>query len=368
MDELINIKNWGFSADGEQKTFLISGPCSAETEGQVVETAMAVAKTGANLFRAGVWKPRTRPNSFEGVGEAAFPWLRTAKQLTGLPICIEIASAKHVELALKNGIDLLWVGARTTVNPFAVQEIADALRGVDVPILVKNPVNPDLELWIGGIERLYQSGLRRIGAVHRGFSVYQKSRYRNEPLWEISTELRRRLPNLSILTDPSHIAGDAALLGEIAQTAFDIGTDGFMFETHCAPAEAWSDAKQQIRPAALTALLAGLQPRAAGSESSDFQQNLATLRQEIDKLDYQSLDLLARRMAIVRQIGEFKSEHNIAIVQMQRWAEIFSSRNQYAENLQIGQAFVADILRAIHKESIQQQTCILQSLVEAVKK
>ena len=271
-------------------------------------------------------------------------------------------------MALKNGIDLLWVGARTTVNPFAVQEIADALRGVDVPILVKNPVNPDLELWIGGIERLYQAGLRRIGAVHRGFSVYQKSRYRNEPLWEISTELRRRLPNLSILTDPSHIAGDAALLAEIAQTAFDIGTDGFMFETHCAPAEAWSDAKQQIRPAALTALLAGLQPRAAGSESRDFQQNLAALRQEIDKLDYQSLDLLARRMAIVRQIGEFKSEHNIAIVQMQRWAEIFSSRSQYAENLQIGQAFVADILRAIHKESIQQQTCILQSLVEAVKK
>jgi chorismate mutase len=368
MDELISIYKWGFGGVADKKNFLISGPCSAETEQQVVETALSVAQTGANLFRAGVWKPRTRPNSFEGVGEAAFAWLRTARQLTGLPFCIEIASARHVEIALKNGADVLWIGARTTVNPFAVQEIADALRGIDIPVMVKNPVNPDLELWIGAIERLYQSGLRRIAAVHRGFSVYQKTRYRNEPLWEIATELRRRIPALSIITDPSHIAGDAALLAEVAQTACDIGTDGFMFETHCQPAAAWSDAKQQIRPETLSQLLLELSPREESSENSLFQRNLAQLRSEIDRLDYQTLDLLSQRMALVRLIGEFKREHNIAIVQMARWAEIFSSRSQKAEELQIGREFISELLRAIHKESISQQTAILQKLVEAVRK
>ncbi len=360
--KLLPIHEWGFSSKEESPFFIISGPCSAETEAQVIATAQELAALKkVRLLRAGVWKPRTRPGSFEGVGEPALAWLQRAKRETGLPFSLEVATARHVELALEAGADVLWIGARTSVNPFAVQEIADVLRGTDTPVLVKNPVNPDLELWLGAIERLHAAGLRRIAAVHRGFSVYNKGRYRNAPLWEIPVELRRRLPNMSIVCDPSHIAGDAELLLEVAQMACDLGSDGLMLETHCDPKNAWSDAKQQITPAAFGDLLQQLALRKSDSTDPIYQHNLDKLRTHIDRVDYALLDLLAERMRIVRQIGEYKQEQNIAIVQMERWAEIFRSRTEAAQNLGLSAEFVAELLASVHKESIRQQSEIMTS-------
>ncbi len=359
MKDIKNIFEWNMGFQASIRPFLIAGNCAAETPTQLQTTALGVKKAGAQLFRAGIWKPRTRPNSFEGLGESALPWLIEAGQLAQLPTCTEIATPQHAEAALKAGVDVLWIGARTSVNPFAVQDIADCLAGTDTPVLVKNPVNPDLELWLGAIERLYNAGLRRIGAIHRGFSIYNKTKYRNEPLWEIAIELRRRLPQMTIINDPSHIAGHSDYLQEIAQIALDMGFDGLMLESHPNPSQAWSDAKQQIRPDELQLLINSLHNRESISQNHDFTLNLEQLRAEIDEFDFQILALLAKRMEIARQIGEFKQAHNVAILQMERWNSIYKSRRREAASLRVSGEFVAEVWNAIHKESIQQQSAIL---------
>jgi chorismate mutase len=361
MKDIKNIFDWNLGFEPSLRPFLIAGNCAAESEKQVIETAFGVKKAGAQLFRAGIWKPRTRPNSFEGLGQIALPWLQKVQKEANIRICTEIATPQHAEIALNAGVDVLWIGARTSVNPFAVQEIADFLKGKDVPVMVKNPVNPDLELWIGAIERLYNAGLRRIAAIHRGFSVYNKTKYRNEPLWEIAVELRRRMPYLTIINDPSHIAGDSIYLQEIAQTALDMGFDGLMIESHPNPTQAWSDAKQQINPKELETLISQLRNRDTNSENSHFTLNLEQLRAEIDEFDYQILALLSKRMEVARQIGDFKQAHNVAILQMERWNAIYKSRNREADNLKLSNEFISEVWNAIHKESIQQQTAILKS-------
>lgn len=360
MKDIKDIFGWNMGFERSIRPFLIAGNCAAETPEQLNSTALGVKDAGAQLFRAGIWKPRTRPNSFEGLGETALPWLVEAGKLANLPTCTEIATPQHAEAALKAGVDILWIGARTSVNPFAVQDIADCLAGTDTPVLVKNPVNPDLELWLGAIERLYNAGLRRIAAIHRGFSVYNKTKYRNEPLWEIAVELRRRLPQMTIINDPSHIAGHSDFLQEIAQTALDMGFDGLMIESHPNPPQAWSDAKQQIRPDELQQLITGLQNRESSSDNAIFTLNLEQLRAEIDEFDFQILSLLSKRMEVARQIGDFKQAHNVAILQMERWNAIYKSRTREASSLQLSNEFVAEVWNAIHKESIQQQTAILQ--------
>ena len=373
MNDIISIYKWGFSQkinslQNAKDLFLISGPCSAETQQQVIDTALEVAQTNADVFRAGVWKPRTRPGGFEGAGEAALKWLQTAKQLTGLPICVEVATAEHVSLALAYNVDILWIGARTTVNPFSVQEIADALKGIDIPVLVKNPVNADVELWRGAIERLYGAGLRRIAAVHRGFSVYPKDKYRNQPYWDLVQEFRKAIPEISVITDPSHIAGDTQYLAEIAQNAFDKQTDGFMFETHCNPKAAWTDAKQQLQPNELTKLLEQLAHKTIDKDEALFKQHLADLRTEISKLDLQTLDIISKRMALVRIINDFRKANNMAISQLEHWADMFRARINKVDSIQIGQEFITELLSAINKESLSQQSAILQGFVEVARK
>lgn len=301
---MLGFHEWGLNLPPQGERLMIAGPCSAETREQVLNTCLDIAARGkARLLRAGVWKPRTRPNSFEGVGEAALPWLAEVRQLTGLPVCIEVAAPEHVELALRYGVDVLWIGARTTVNPFAVQALADALRGCDVPVMVKNPVNPDLELWIGALERLHGAGLRRLAAIHRGFSVYNEARYRNAPLWELALELRRRLPQLPLLCDPSHIAGKREYLYEIAQQAIDLQMDGLMLETHCDPDRAWSDARQQVTPAQWASLLDRLVLRRPHPDTPYLEEQLEELRRQIDQTDMELLRMLGERMRIARLLS-----------------------------------------------------------------
>ena len=290
-----NIKDWGLNINLTPKQpFLISGPCSAETEEQVLETCTQIAHLGVHMLRAGIWKPRTRPGSFEGLGAVALPWLKKASELTGLPTCCEVATGQHVETALKHGVNALWIGARTTVNPFAVQEIADALKGVDVPMMIKNPVNPDLELWIGAIERISHAGIEKIAAIHRGFSVYNSPKYRNQPQWEIPIELRCRIPNLEIICDPSHISGTKTWLYELAQQALDLNFDGLMLESHITPDTAWSDALQQVTPEGLQNILQQLKPRQLDTDNSDYLNKINQFREIIDRLDTQTLELLSR--------------------------------------------------------------------------
>lgn len=353
------LPQWGFGQQGQP--FIIAGPCSAETEEQVIDTCLQLAQQGVHALRAGIWKPRTRPNSFEGVGEEGLPWLRAAAQATGLPVCTEVANAQHVEKALRYGIDFLWIGARTTVNPFAVQEIADALRGVDIPVLVKNPVNPDLELWLGALERLYQAGLQKLAAVHRGFSIYKSVKYRNQPQWEIPIELRRRYPDLDLLLDPSHIAGHRDLLLELAQKGMDLGYNGLMIESHRQPAAAWSDAQQQLTPAALGDLLQQLVLRQPQTQDPLVAIQLQHYRDQIDQIDFQWLDLLAQRMELVRQIGSFKRDNHITILQLQRWEEILRTRMAAALPRQLSAAFIEQLLHVIHNESIRQQVEIMKT-------
>lgn len=361
--EIIQTEHWGLPfTSNPKKPLLISGPCSAETREQVLQTCTQIANLGVDILRAGIWKPRTRPGSFEGLGEVALPWLKEAGEQTGLPTCCEIANAQHVELALNHGIDVLWIGARTTVNPFAVQEIADALKGVDIPVMIKNPVNPDLELWIGAIERVYQAGIRKLLAIHRGFSVYNAPKYRNQPQWEIPIELHRRIPNLEIICDPSHIAGKRKLLHEIAQHALDLNFDGLMIESHITPDTAWSDAKQQVTPVGLAALLNALVTRNLDTDNADYLQKINHFRTLIDKLDTQTLELLAQRMDIVRKIGLYKKESNIAILQIERWINVRAGALQKAEGSQLSEAFVEDLINTIHKESIRQQTTIMHQM------
>jgi chorismate mutase len=347
------------------KPFLISGPCSAETEDQVMETAIQLSKVKeVSVFRAGIWKPRTRPNSFEGVGTDGLKWLRNVKQETGLLVGTEVANEKHVYEALKYGIDMLWIGARTSVNPFTVQEISDALNGVDVMVLVKNPINPDIELWIGAIERIARAGITRLGAIHRGFSSYEKTLYRNQPNWQLPIELRRRIPDLPLICDPSHISGSRQYLHEISQKAMDLNFDGLMLETHINPKVALSDAAQQITPNELTELLSRLIFRSPSTSDPKLLDVLGELRQQIDIYDEHLLDLLEQRMKVAETIGQYKKENNITILQSSRWDEIIKKVIVKGEAKGLSSEIIDTIFKAIHQESINHQMKIMNNGVD----
>ena len=354
----IEIKPWNLAGFDMKKPILIAGPCSAETEQQTLTTAHQLASQGNKLFRAGIWKPRTRPGAFEGVGIAGLPWLQKVKRETGMFVGIEVASAQHVFEALKYGIDLLWVGARTTANPFAVQEIADALRGTDLPVLVKNPVNPDIDLWIGAIERISNAGITQLAAIHRGFSTYAPTEYRNHPQWLIPIELRRRMPQVPIITDPSHISGKRSLIQEVSQQAMDLDFDGLIVETHCQPDDAWSDAKQQLHPDQLKEMLQNLTFRTPHIDNMPRTQ-LDDLRLQIDDIDNQLIDLLRDRMNISKQIGGSKQQNNITILQSRRYTEIIHDRNTKALRKGLNVDFVSRVFESIHEESVLQQSQIM---------
>ena len=336
----------------------IAGPCSAESEQQMLATAVQIAKIPeVQFFRAGIWKPRTRPGVFEGVGEKGFRWLQKVKETTGLRTTIEVAKPKHVELALKYKIDMLWVGARSVVNPFTVQEIAASLRGVDIPVMIKNPITPDLKLWVGALERFFNAGIHRIIAIHRGFHYFENSPFRNAPMWEIPIELKRLFPVMPVIVDPSHICGRRDLLPEIAQKALDLEMDGLMIETHIDPDNAWTDAAQQITPESLSELLNNL-VRRERTGTVDFENRLEELRTEIDKLDGEMIQILAKRMEIIDSIGEYKKNNDITILQMKRWAGIINDRLSIGTNLNLNEQFLMHLLTLIHKESIKRQTDI----------
>lgn len=354
MEEL-NLQSILLPGIEDKRPLVISGPCSAETEEQVLTTAKGLAAIGIRIFRAGIWKPRTKPGGFEGVGTIGLPWLKRVKEETSMYVATEVATRDHVFEALKAGVDVLWVGARTAVNPFAMQDVADALRGVDIPVLVKNPVNPDLELWIGAIERLYGAGIHRIGAVHRGFSSFDKKMYRNLPLWHIAIELRRRMPNLPIICDPSHIGGKRELIASLCQQAMDLNFDGLIIETHCNPDHAWSDAAQQITPEVLDYVLNLLVIR----ESNQTTENLYELRRQIDGIDENLLELLAKRMRISREIGVYKKEHRMPILQTPRYGEILENRTKAGVAMDLNPDFVQAVLKEIHEESVRQQMIVM---------
>ncbi len=339
---------------------LIAGPCSAETEAQTLATAQGVAALGnIDLFRAGVWKPRTRPGSFEGMGAAALPWLQRVKAEFGLPCCIEVATPRHVEEALKFGIDVLWIGARTTVNPFAVQELADALTGTSVSVMVKNPVNPDVALWAGALERLARAGITDLAAIHRGFSTFAPSKYRNAPTWMLPIELKTRFPHIPLICDPSHIGGRRDLLLPIAQKALDLDYDGLMIETHPDPDHALSDSEQQVTPQRLGEILGELKYRRRSSDNADYNSKAEELRQKMDVADREIIEALARRMALVEELAEYKKENNVKILQLDRWQEIFASRPDWAGRSGVNEKFVADLYKLIHIESIRKQTEVM---------
>ena len=338
-----------------QRPLVIAGPCSAESEEQLVCTAKQLSQRGIRILRAGIWKPRTKPGGFEGHGEKALPWMQTVKQETGMLLATEVANPTHVELALRYGIDILWVGARTSVNPFAVQDIADALRGVDVPVLVKNPVNPDLDLWIGCLERLNGAGLQRLAAIHRGFSSFDKKIYRNLPMWQIPIELRRRFPQLPILCDPSHIGGKRDLIAPLCQQAMDLGFDGLIVESHCNPDQAWSDAKQQVTPDILAYILELLVIR----DQTVTTESISALRRQIDEIDDQLIEILAKRMRISREIGQYKKEHGMTVLQTARYSEILAKRGAQGSLCGIDSHCTRLIFEAIHEESVRQQLEIL---------
>lgn len=341
---------------------IISGPCSAESELQVLETARQLAATGkVDIFRAGIWKPRTRPGTFEGVGDVGLPWLRAVKEETGLPVTVEVAKAVHIDLALKHGIDVLWIGARTTVNPFSVQELADALRGVDIPVLVKNPINADTELWIGALERILKAGIRNTGLIHRGFSSYSKNEYRNPPMWQIPIEMKRRFPEIPLLCDPSHICGNRHLLRDISQKSIDLGFSGLMVESHIDPDNAWSDAAQQLKPQDFFHLMEMLVWRREQLPETDTHAELTALRGLIDQLDDELVNLLGQRMEIIDKIGVYKKNNNLTILQTKRWNEILKRGFARGEELGLTRDFLTRYLNAIHLESIHHQNEVMNS-------
>lgn len=334
---------------------LIAGPCSAETEEQVLEAARRLAQLGVRIFRAGVWKPRTMPGQFEGNGAKALPWLKAVKEQTGMLIATEVATPEHVEQALESGVDMLWIGARTTVNPFAVQAIADCLQGKDVPVLVKNPINPDLDLWIGALQRLNGAGIKRLAAVHRGFSCQDAQIYRNPPMWQIPIELRLRIPEIPIICDPSHIGGSRELIAPISQQAMDLGFDGLMVESHCHPDEAWSDARQQVTPERLLDIFHQLRIPEYKPENDDIQR----LRLQIDDIDEQLIELLSRRFSVCREIGQYKKANNMVVLQTMRYSQMLERRSEQGSRCGVGEAFVKRIFDVIHKESVRQQMDIV---------
>ena len=344
----------------QNEPLIIAGPCGAESEQQVLQTAREIAQIPrVKLFRAGIWKPRTRPNSFEGVGEPGLEWLKQVQQQFGLKTTVEVANAHHTELALKHGVDVLWIGARTTVNPFSVQEIADVLKGVDVPVLVKNPVHADLQLWLGAIERISNAGITRLAAIHRGFHYPGKSKYRNKPLWEIAIELKTILPNLPVICDPSHICGNRELIPHVAQKALDLGMSGLMIESHVNPQVALSDAAQQLTPAALKDLLDSLAYRQAFPNNPECHDQLEQFRNIVDEIDDELMNVLKKRMKVMEQMGDYKKEHDITIFQLERWQEILRTRSQWAEKIGLPRAFVEKICLLLHEESIRVQTDVM---------
>lgn len=357
--DILPLSSWINTGD---KPLIIAGPCSAETEEQLVSTAHLLANTGkVNILRAGIWKPRTRPGEFEGIGSIGLEWLKRAKEETGLLTATEVATAKHVEEALAAGVDVLWVGARSTANPFTVQEIADALKGVDVPVLVKNPVNPDLSLWIGALERINRAGIKKIGAIHRGFSSYEKTAFRNEPMWDLAIQLKTIAPELPIINDPSHICGNRELIPYVSQKAMDMDMQGFIIESHIDPSVAWTDAKQQVTPTALSKLLDNLSFRKPESTNPAFDDKLAELRQQIDVLDDQILKQIGDRMKIAEKIGEYKRDNNVTILQVNRWDEIVQKRVQLAKALALGEDFTVKYLELLHNESIRKQNEVMNA-------
>jgi chorismate mutase len=345
-----------------KRPLIISGPCSAETEEQVIETATRLKQTGkVDVLRAGIWKPRTRPGSFEGVGTKGLNWLTQAKKITGLPVAVEVATGKQVEDALHFDIDVLWIGARTTVNPFSVQEVADALRGANVPVLIKNPINPDLELWIGAVERVAKAGIKNIGLIHRGFSSYGNTEYRNAPMWHLAIEMKRRNPKMMIINDPSHISGNRTLLQSVAQKAIDLDYDGIMIESHIDPDKAWSDAKQQVTPERLAEILDGIKWRHETTNEKEFVVALEKLREQINHIDDELMQLLGQRMKIADKIGQYKKENDITILQTNRWNELLERAFQKGDALGLSKEFITKYYDAVHMESINHQTNIMNS-------
>lgn len=350
----LNLQPLNLPSDND-RPFVIAGPCSAETEEQVMSTALELARKGCHNYRAGVWKPRTKPGGFEGKGEEALGWLRQVKVETGMCITTEVAKPEHVELCLKYGIDILWIGARTSANPFAMQDLADSLRGVDIPVFVKNPVNPDLELWIGAMERINQAGIKRLAAIHRGFSSYDQKIYRNLPMWQIPMELHRRIPHLPLICDPSHIGGRRDLIAPLCQQAMDLGFDGLIIESHCNPDAAWSDAKQQIAPDVLDYILSLLVVR----DEHSTTEGITLLRKQIDELDNDLMELLAKRMRVCREIGQYKKEHNMTVYQANRYNEILEKRGAQGSLMGMDANFIAKVFEGVHEESVRQQMEII---------
>ena len=345
-----------------KRPLIISGPCSAETEEQVLATAQRLAATGkVDMLRAGIWKPRTKPGMFEGVGAKGLPWLAQAKKITGLPTTVEVATGKQVEDALNFDVDVLWIGARTTVNPFSVQEVADALRGVDVPVLIKNPINPDLELWSGAVERVARAGIKQIGLIHRGFSSYGNTEFRNAPMWHLAIEMKRRSPELMIINDPSHICGRRDILMDVAQKAIDLDFDGLMIESHIDPDNAWSDAKQQVTPERLGEMISAIKWRHESAEEIEFITALEKLREQINHLDDELIQLLGQRMKIADKIGEYKKNNNVTILQTSRWNQILERAFAKGDKLGLSKEFVTKYFDAVHMESINHQNKIMNS-------
>ncbi len=355
----LNLEDVSLSGTAGLRPIIVSGPCSAESEYQVVETAKQLEKLNVHIYRAGIWKPRTRPDTFEGMGSVALPWLQSVKKETRLLVATEVANSWHVREALKYGVDFLWIGARTTANPFAVQEVADALRGLDIPVFVKNPINPDIELWIGAMERINNAGIKKIIAVHRGFSSFMNSNFRNPPQWEIPIELKRRIPEIPILTDPSHICGSKEFLFEISQRAMDLNFDGLFIESHIHPEKALSDRDQQITPEELGDLLNRIVFRSMNITDEELKNNLAKLRVQIDQLDDNLLDIFEKRMNISEIIGKYKKENKITIFQPGRWKEIYEKRLKDGKQKGLSSEFITRVFKAIHQESINRQNRVM---------
>ncbi|QIE60365.1 bifunctional 3-deoxy-7-phosphoheptulonate synthase/chorismate mutase type II [Rasiella rasia] len=354
------LRTW-LDAFGLDHPLVIAGPCSAETEAQVLKIAHQLKETDTTVLRAGIWKPRTRPGNFEGVGALGLKWLQKAKEETGLLTTTEVANANHVALALQHDIDILWVGARTTVSPFIVQELANALKGTDKIVLIKNPVNPDLPLWLGAVERFYEAGVKNLGVIHRGFSTYEKTRYRNNPEWQIPIDLQNKFPDLPLILDPSHIAGRRDIIFDLCQTALDLNYDGLMVETHFDPDNAWSDAKQQITPETLDKMTVDLRIRKEEGEAVEFRNKLATMRAQIDVIDHKLLEILGNRMKISDQIGALKKNNNVAILQTKRWNEILGKMILQGEDQNLSEEFILKVFKAIHQESINHQKNVINA-------
>jgi len=363
--EIDSMKDWGV---GLEKHAIIAGPCSAETEEQLYETSVMLKDIGINMIRAGVWKPRTRPNTFEGKGLEALKWIQHIKKETGLRFAVEVANPKHVYEAIKHNVDVLWIGARSTASPFVVQEIAEAMRGSDVPILVKNPVNPDIALWLGAIERLTNVGLTRIGAIHRGFSSFKQTKYRNTPMWQIAIDLKSSMSEIPLICDPSHIAGSREYIFELSQKAMDLDYDGLIIETHRDPENAWSDAAQQVTPVVLSNILKNLKYRSASSADQDFLTRLDDLREQIDQIDRELFELTSNRMSIVEKIGLYKKKNNVTVFQKSRWKEISETRKSWAQELGLNDEFMMELFKLMHNAAIRRQETIMNTPLEELEK